>query len=291
MSTDELPEWATTDTGAAAAGSTTSSKRPLLVAGAVGAAILLAGGIGIAVLGGGDGDSVDAGAPNDLAFDETRDTVPQLVDPTEPSTTLATTVPPTSAPEEATEAEEPMETVERMVAETNESSYEFWVTEEVIRVSGALPSQELIDGMEAAMASTYAPGEYEVDLVVDPEATFDITQAVPIYFEDLVLFDSGSAVVSEAGLAIAAAGGESLARNPLMHIAIIGHTDSRGSEESNLILSQQRADAVRDAYIAAGASPSQVTAVGVGEAEPLVPGEGAEADAQNRSVEFLVSFG
>jgi outer membrane protein OmpA-like peptidoglycan-associated protein len=45
-------------------------------------------------------------------------------------------------------------------------------------------------------------------------------------------------------------------------ILIVGHTDGKGSREHNLKLSQQRADAIRDALInPLGVSPSRIEAV------------------------------
>ena len=43
-----------------------------------------------------------------------------------------------------------------------------------------------------------------------------------------------------------------------------GHTDSVGSDEYNLKLSQQRADSVRDYLVAQAVPGSNVTAVGLG---------------------------
>ena len=67
---------------------------------------------------------------------------------------------------------------------------------------------------------------------------------------------------------------------------IVGHTDAVGSREYNLKLSQQRADAIRDALISPfGISPTRLEAVGLGEEQLLDP-QHPEA-AANRRVQLI----
>lgn len=72
-------------------------------------------------------------------------------------------------------------------------------------------------------------------------------------------------------------------------VVIEGHTDSRGSEESNERLSKDRAEAVRGYLIGRGLSPAQLTAVGKGESEPIADNETAEGRANNRRVELVIT--
>jgi OOP family OmpA-OmpF porin len=70
---------------------------------------------------------------------------------------------------------------------------------------------------------------------------------------------------------------------------IVGHTDGKGSREYNLKLSQQRADAIREALVNPfGIPPSRIEAVGLGEEQLLKPAN-PEAD-ENRRVQ-LVNIG
>jgi outer membrane protein OmpA-like peptidoglycan-associated protein len=67
---------------------------------------------------------------------------------------------------------------------------------------------------------------------------------------------------------------------------IVGHTDAKGSREYNLKLSQQRADAIRDALIDPfGIPPSRIEAVGMGE-EQLLNSSKPDA-AENRRVQLI----
>lgn len=79
-----------------------------------------------------------------------------------------------------------------------------------------------------------------------------------------------------------------LNENPELRIEIQGHTDDVGSEEDNLALSQNRAEAVRQYLIEQGIDPSRVQARGYGETEPIADNETEEGRARNRRTEFEV---
>jgi outer membrane protein OmpA-like peptidoglycan-associated protein len=77
-------------------------------------------------------------------------------------------------------------------------------------------------------------------------------------------------------------------RDPNKPIRIEGHTDSRGSTSANRALSQRRADAVRDALIAAGVAASRISSVGLGEEQPAADNETEEGRARNRRVDVIL---
>ena len=67
---------------------------------------------------------------------------------------------------------------------------------------------------------------------------------------------------------------------------IVGHTDATGSRERNLKLSQERADAIREALIKPfGISPARIEAVGLGEEQLL--NRSNPAAAENRRVQLI----
>jgi outer membrane protein OmpA-like peptidoglycan-associated protein len=76
---------------------------------------------------------------------------------------------------------------------------------------------------------------------------------------------------------------------PNTNIEIQGHTDSRGTDEYNMGLSQRRANAVRDYLVAKGISASRLTTRGFGESAPAYSNDTPEGMAQNRRVEFLIT--
>lgn len=73
-------------------------------------------------------------------------------------------------------------------------------------------------------------------------------------------------------------------------IEIAGHTDFKGPDDANMILSQSRANAVRDYLLKRGVPEESLTAKGYGESEPLDPALTEEAAAKNRRTEFRVSL-
>ncbi len=78
--------------------------------------------------------------------------------------------------------------------------------------------------------------------------------------------------------------------NRQLHIELIGHTDTEGSDSTNLALSRQRADKVLTLLPFKQLPANSLTAVGVGSMQP-VRAETSEADKQfNRSVSFKVSL-
>ncbi len=62
--------------------------------------------------------------------------------------------------------------------------------------------------------------------------------------------------------------------NPTLVIELRAHTDSRGSDESNYLMSQQRAQAVVDYLIDRAIDPGRIDAVGMGESQPRVTDAG-----------------
>ncbi|MBB6184255.1 OmpA family protein [Oleiagrimonas soli] len=75
---------------------------------------------------------------------------------------------------------------------------------------------------------------------------------------------------------------------PSKPIRIEGYTDATGSASANKALSQQRAQAVRNALIAAGVSASRMSTVGMGEADPVASNATASGRAMNRRVVVIL---
>jgi outer membrane protein OmpA-like peptidoglycan-associated protein len=76
---------------------------------------------------------------------------------------------------------------------------------------------------------------------------------------------------------------------PDLKVQVEGYTDSIGSDEYNLKLSDQRADTVREYLVAQSVADSNVTAQGYGKSHPVADNSSASGRAQNRRVELVVS--
>ena len=72
-------------------------------------------------------------------------------------------------------------------------------------------------------------------------------------------------------------------------IEIGGHTDLDGSSSRNIVLSEERASAVRAYLIGRGVAETQLSAVGYGEDRPIVAEQSPEANERNRRIEFTVT--
>lgn len=81
-----------------------------------------------------------------------------------------------------------------------------------------------------------------------------------------------------------------LNENPNYMVEIQGHTDNEGLPEKNQILSENRANAVRDYLISKGIDAKRLTAKGYGQLRPVAPNSTMVGRAKNRRVEFVVSF-
>ena len=77
-----------------------------------------------------------------------------------------------------------------------------------------------------------------------------------------------------------------LRENPSYKKVIIrGHTDSSGDEEKNRVLSQNRANSVREALINYGVRSDRLTAIGKGSINPIASNATVEGRAQNRRID------
>lgn len=72
-------------------------------------------------------------------------------------------------------------------------------------------------------------------------------------------------------------------------VSVEGHTDANGSDSTNLILSQDRADAVKQYLVSNfGLNPEKVSSIGYGEARPVATNETVEGRARNRRIDLIV---
>ncbi len=73
------------------------------------------------------------------------------------------------------------------------------------------------------------------------------------------------------------------------NIVIYGYTDSTGTPEHNLTLSDQRATSVKNYLAAKGLIPTRFTTTGMGIADPIATNDTPEGRVQNRRVEFAIT--
>ena len=79
-----------------------------------------------------------------------------------------------------------------------------------------------------------------------------------------------------------------LKENPAIEIEMSAHTDSRGTDEYNFTLSDNRARSVMEYIISQGISRNRITSHGYGESKPVATNETDEGRQLNRRVEFKI---
>lgn len=104
-----------------------------------------------------------------------------------------------------------------------------------------------------------------------------------------ITFDSGSAEVKTRFRATLQSVSLVLHRFGRTIVDIVGHTDSDGSEENNLLLSRQRATAVANVLAIQGINPTRFYIDAKGESAPIASNATAAGKAQNRRVEIKIS--
>ncbi len=101
-----------------------------------------------------------------------------------------------------------------------------------------------------------------------------------------VKFVTNKDEISPESLSELAAVAKQLATCPAIKTQVEGHTDSVGSDTSNLALSQKRADAVATYMSSQGVAKERISAKGYGESKPIGDNATEEGRAKNRRVEF-----
>jgi OOP family OmpA-OmpF porin len=126
----------------------------------------------------------------------------------------------------------------------------------------------------------------ELEALMAPEVVEVVEVVMPDIY--IVYFDWDRYDIRPDGAAVIAdviADAATLGAPP---ISVTGHTDLSGSAEYNMGLSLRRADSVRDALIAGGVMPEQITTAGRGEEEPAVPTADGVREQANRRAEIII---
>lgn len=157
-----------------------------------------------------------------------------------------------------------------------------------LRIEGVHADDAGRDVVQEAADATGA----EAELTEREEATASQAAQLTDELNDFVatnpiLFQPNSAVLTPAASAVVDQVAAIANRYGGVAIEVIGHTDTDGDANRNLVLSEQRAAAVLDALVVRGVTAT-LTSTGLGEAEPVLVG-GAEDKAASRRVVFEIT--
>jgi len=103
------------------------------------------------------------------------------------------------------------------------------------------------------------------------------------------LFATGNAQIKSGATANLDRLGDFLNEYPNRTASIEGFTDSMGSEDSNQVLSERRADSVKRYLVERGVQSQRLTSTGRGESAPVADNETTAGRQQNRRVEVVIS--
>ena len=156
-----------------------------------------------------------------------------------------------------------------------------------ITISGAVPSQDAKDRLQAlAIANSKTPAAVANFLVIDPTVPTSI--GVRVVELTSARFPEGSAEVQGAHAKELDRAASIMTALPKVTALVIGHADQVGDEQSNYVLSAERAKAVVD-YLASvdGIDPARLSSRAVGESDLLTLNDDEAALALNRRTEFV----
>ena len=105
-----------------------------------------------------------------------------------------------------------------------------------------------------------------------------------------IQFENGKSTIKTSSYNILDQVAKVFIENPSYIIEVQGHTDNVGNYQSNVSLSEKRAQAVRDYLIKKGVKANHITAHGYGPDRPIATNNTKEGRAQNRRVEFSITF-
>lgn len=111
---------------------------------------------------------------------------------------------------------------------------------------------------------------------------------ISVVLNNDILFQYGKTDLSKNSKQTLDKAVELLNQTPNRRLVIEGHTDSAGSDEFNLELSEKRAKAVYDYMMKQGLNIKEVTYKGHGEARPIADNNTKEGRQANRRVEFRI---
>jgi len=157
-------------------------------------------------------------------------------------------------------------------------------------------SESKADGLKTQLATeTQARREAELRLTSTLQAMRDLQsvkeepRGLVITLSGAVLFASGKSVLLPAARTALDNVAEALKATPGRAITVEGHTDSQGTQGSNMELSQRRGDAVRSYLVSRGIPDAGIRATGFGPDRPVADNATVEGRANNRRVEIVLA--
>jgi outer membrane protein OmpA-like peptidoglycan-associated protein len=116
-----------------------------------------------------------------------------------------------------------------------------------------------------------------------------VGEGIVVEFKDKVLFGYDQSVLSTQAQGSLNKLANVLQKYSDTNIEILGHTDSRGTDDYNQGLSERRAVAAASYLRNNGIAGTRITIKGMGEADPKATNDTDDGRAENRRVEFVIT--
>jgi outer membrane protein OmpA-like peptidoglycan-associated protein len=156
----------------------------------------------------------------------------------------------------------------------------------VFAVAGAVPDQQTADALVAAYSGAAGTGNVQSSLLVAAGAP--LVDEEPLLAPEAIPFAPNSAALPASSAGFLDTLARLLLQNPTLEIDIRAYTNGVGPAESNLVLSQQRADMIYLYLLASGVAAERMTATGYGEGVPIADDATEDGRNRNRRVEFTL---
>ncbi len=172
----------------------------------------------------------------------------------------------------------------------------FKITDTAISVEGTTFHDRAKERI-AALAEEAIPKSFKANVSIVTRQTgqpLDVAgcsdRVKAVLAQGRIEFDKGAAEITSESYPLIDRVAGILMRCPQSQVEVGGYSDSDGSEENNLQLTQTRAQAVVDYLIDAGVRFERLTAVGYGEANPIADNSTEAGKAANRRIEFTIQL-
>jgi outer membrane protein OmpA-like peptidoglycan-associated protein len=128
----------------------------------------------------------------------------------------------------------------------------------------------------------------EIDNNVPGAEVSRVGEGIAVTFDSGILFPTNSTELLPAGRSNLQQLAATLQRYSESELLIVGHTDSRGTDEYNMNLSVRRAEAAKNYLVAQGVAGGRIRTSGRGESEPVADNTSDAGMQRNRRVEVAI---
>ncbi len=155
------------------------------------------------------------------------------------------------------------------------------VSEERVALQRRLDAQARLSSNIAQVESAFTPNEARVfrqgdDLVISLTG---------------ITFPVAKSTIEPSSFGLLAKVRDAIKLFPNASLIVEGHTDGDGTDSANLILSQDRADAVKQYMVSnMGLNAEKISSIGYGESRPVASNQNAEGKARNRRIDLVMQI-